>query len=355
MRFVLRRCKRRWSSRVLARSVRILAAGPAKGNGEAQVVSDMDSIAVLEDRISEVEQLIAINDRSTEAARLSAVSLENHLDELRGQLRIEKQRRMYEVVELHLAGYAARDGSLPLPLLGKLAQHLSDGLHGVARFLYSGKQSGRVPRQIVETLNLRLSAIGTGSTRLIIAGDTSPDLFGRSLIEEGLTSTFQLLQSDSPDTLMAAVAKVGTKSAMALRSVLATLADNRLNVEMLWTTPTNQEVRFHGSPTTMRDLAVSLGGFEPGGDTPVRVSGEIVTLSSRELFEMRSGTGELIRATVPGELLARIKTLHVGQDIDARLRRTTVVNRITQAEKATLTLEEVTPHHESRSEPGLPF
>jgi hypothetical protein len=291
----------------------------------------MKTIAELEEQIREVTGLLEDADARSEAdssAALAAASLRHHVDALQQQLHLEKQRRAREVIELRFRGELASFGSLPLDLLGKVSYEIARALGHVARMRYFGTE-GKITKEISRTLDLRLEGISPGSTRLFISGDTAPDLFGHSLLEETLRETFAFLQSPSTNELAESAARVGDKATRALREFLRSVGHAELALDMSWEAPDEQELLWSADAREVRQLADSLNSLIPEEPEVLAVTGEIITVSARRPFELMADDGVEYSARVPEALARDIKDYRVGQRVNVAIQVKSVRNRVT--------------------------
>jgi len=307
----------------------------------------MISIAELEHQIDLATAQLEDASPRTAASfseELSNASLEAHVTQLRELLRTKLEQRGREVLELRFRGSLADSGSLPLHILGKLAVSLSSTIGHAAQLIKSGSERKRVPREIEMEINLRLAGLAAGSTRVFIVGDTAPDLFGRSLLEETLKDTFALLNaSSSPENLIGAVANVGFRAADALRSFIAIIGKAELSLELNWESPQEEWVTWGADSSALRRLADTLSHLAPEEPQRIPIAGEVVTISAKRPFELRTEDGEEYSVKVPDVLTEDVRRLSVGQEVQATLEKQTVRNKITGQDKTTFMLVSVTP------------
>lgn len=147
---------------------------------------------------------------------------------------IERQRqREQEIIEVRLIGRTATRGTLPLDTLALVSKSLADTLHAVSKYTAAGRSQRRdILPDVKRRLDLRLARVAAGSTRLFVSGQTSPDLFGNSLLNTSLERTFDLLAADNPDAVLDQMLVVGHQSILALQRFLRGIHDCNLEVEM---------------------------------------------------------------------------------------------------------------------------
>ncbi|MFL5385505.1 MAG: hypothetical protein ACJ8GN_23530 [Longimicrobiaceae bacterium] len=281
------------------------------------------------------------------AARMTLESLMSHIDDLRAQLHRAKLNRAVEVVQIHLEGEKAYEGSLPLYLVSKLADQFSGAVHAASQKIKTGRPVQRISTAIVDLLNLRLADMAPGSSRLFITGDVAPDLLGYSLLEQSLQDTFHVFQAPSDEDLAGAVSNVGIRSARAIREFLQTIKGAELEVDIGWTGADDHRRRWSGEYETISRLARSLSHFELREATQLSVVGEVVTLSLRGRFEIQA-TDRTYAGSFPSDLLRRVATVHIGDEVVASLERTTIRNTVTKVEKTDFNLISIEPTGQTR-------
>jgi len=270
--------------------------------------------------------------------KLSINSLKAQLTELEKQLRIEKAKRDKEVIEIRLKGRTA-NGTLPLEVLAKLADGLSGTVLNASYFIQFGRKMQKSKeKQVHDIVDLRLAGISTGSTKLFITANTAPDLFGRSIAEESLKHSFNLLQSESPDDLTESASKVGKESVKKLYKFLTSISNAELEVDLNWSSPTNERYEWQGSTQNLLKVAQSLTNIQMSEPEVIEFSGELITISLRGNFEIKSDVKQTIRGTFPNNLLEEIKTLTIGSFYSGKLEKRIIINLATESEKIYYTL-----------------
>jgi len=270
--------------------------------------------------------------------KLSINSLKAQLTELEKQLRIEKAKRDKEVIEIRLKGRTA-NGTLPLEVLAKLADGLSGTVLNASYFIQFGRKMQKSKeKQVHDIVDLRLAGISTGSTKLFITANTAPDLFGRSIAEESLKHSFNLLQSESPEDLTESASKVGKESVKKLYKFLTSISNAELEVDLNWSSPTNERYEWQGSTQNLLKVAQSLTNIQMSEPEVIEFSGELITISLRGNFEIKSDVKQTIRGTFPNNLLEEIKTLTIGSFYSGKLEKRIIINLATESEKIYYTL-----------------
>lgn len=307
----------------------------------------MDNIKKLEIKIDEVNELLEARTRhlgetsNNFALSLTVTGLKEHLKELQTKLRREKESREKEVIELAVDETPEFQGTIPFHLLGELAVHFSDALFYASQHQRIGpRQKGRAPKEIINALDLRLADIAPGSTRIFISGNTAPDLFGRSLIEDALKDTFALLSSTSFDELTNSVSRIGYRSAKKLSQFLKDLSSEKLFITLTWNTPTKDTLSWAASRERIIEVIKSLAALEETAPSQVKVIGKVYTLSLRGYVEI-DAQAQIYRARVPLSVIEQLKLYRVGDVVSAILDKTTIFNKATTTERVFYTLEAI--------------
>ena len=304
----------------------------------------METIQALEQRLEEAQSLLVGLDASQDfASRMSRQSMEHHISDLQQQLRVAKEEREKEVVELRLMGRLAQEGSLPLPVLADIAGNLSKALYAASYYIRSGKEIGnRIPADIKHLLDLRLADLRSGSTRVFVTGMLSPDLFGNSLLENSLDGAFRLLNAESSDELEEAASNVGIRSARRVHNLLDALDKAGLEAVFEWVTPGNEERVWNGNAKSIRRISSSLKQLKVKDPEYFNVTGQLVTLSLKGKFEIRVPEevgAKTYQGTFPTRLLDTVKQFHIGDEVLARIEARKIVNEATGAVRVRYNLD----------------
>jgi hypothetical protein len=299
----------------------------------------MSRVETLRRQVAQVETLLSgsADAVASRARDLSVATFRQHLAELRNQLRQELLLRHKEVVEVNL-GEVDDPGTIKLNLLAGVSANLAKAVAHAARFVQRGTHRGPMPGAIINTMDLRLAWMAGGSTRLFVTGNTAPDLFGRSILEESLKETFAILTAEDPDHLAAAVGMIGATGARALVSLLRSVANAGLPLTIRWETPGEVELIFSGEPDRLHQLAQSLDVFLEMPAADITITGRIETVSLVDPFKIETDDGEVYAAVVPSNLLGAMETVNVGSRATVVLHKNVLRNSATGQEKITYTL-----------------
>lgn len=304
-----------------------------------KIQSQIDAVAEM---LLQFENLLA-KEPNDFSHKLSIDSLKSQIAELEKQLMQEKAKRDKEVIEIRLKGRTA-DGTIPLEVLAKLADGLSGTVLNASYFIQFGQKVKKIKvKEVHDIVNLRLAGISTGSTRLFITANTSPDLFGRSLAEESLKHSFNLLQSESADELTESASKIGKESVKKLYKFITTISNAELEVDLNWNSPTSQNYNWEGNKQTLLRVAQSLTNIQMNDPETIDFSGELISISLRGTFEIKLDDKRTIKGEFPNNLLEEIKTLTIGSNYAGKMEKQTIVNMATESEKIYYTL--ISIHH----------
>lgn len=270
------------------------------------------------------------------------------IDELTSQLVQEKQKREIEVIEIRLMGKAAYYGSLPMNIVGQLAEAFEDMLVQAGRFIRYGSQKKDTLQEIRNQFDVRLNRMAAGSTRLFVTVQTSPDLFGNSLSEKSLEQTFGLLTVDKPDDMVAKVATYGKAGVRGLTRFLKTLNESHLEAEVNWLSPTDADHQWKGTTQRISQLTNTFENFIANAPEEVRFQGIVYTESMRGRFEVKDQSGLIYSGSVSKEVMPSLVALQVGEECQGVLWETVRENQTTGEIKRSYELKRIAPVQASR-------
>jgi len=299
-----------------------------------KIQSQIDAVAEM---LLQLEKLLA-TEPDNFSHKLGIDSLKSQISELEKQLMFEKAKRDKEVIEIRLKGRTA-NGTIPLEVLAKLADGLSGTVLNASYFIQFGQKIKKIKaKEIHDIVDLRLAGISTGSTRLFVTANTSPDLFGRSLAEESLKHSFNLLQSESSDELTESASKIGKESVKKLYKFIATISNADMEVDLNWSSPTSENYNWDGNKQTLLRVAQSLTNIQMSEPEVIEFSGELITISLRGTFEIKTDDSKIIKGDFPNNLLDEIKTLTIGSYYVGKIEKQIIMNMATESEKVYYTL-----------------
>lgn len=254
-----------------------------------------------------------------------------------------QQQREQEIVKVRLIGKSAVRGTLPLDTLSLVTGSFSDTIQRISRYTVVGeKQTKKVEEEVSRRLDLRLASVASGSTRLFISGQTSPNLFGYSLLNTALDRTFDLLEAPAPAALLDQVPAVGHHSIVALKRYLKGLHDCGLEAEMRWDTPGETFRSWYGDKRRLVALGNMLGRVATEAPVTLSFTGTVISLSLKGVVELADDQRGHLKAHYFDALLPAIQRVHVGQQCQGTLVKQTLVHTTTNLRKASYTLGAIT-------------
>ena len=248
---------------------------------------------------------------SSRSARFFLQAKEAQVVELESELRRAKDVRRNELLELRISGARVGYGEIPLELLARISSSLETLLVATAHKVFTGEElSTKRTAEIRALLNLRMSGIGAGSTRLFFVGDLTPDMTGESVLETALKGAFGVFNAES-EQLGDAVDTVGVRAAKSCKRLLASLAS-----EGLQTNFASQIFDWSASSERAQSLKNELDALGEPNVTEESFSGEVRNLSDTGRLEIRTRDHARLRIKVPKEKYHLLQDLHLGQIVD---------------------------------------
>jgi len=225
--------------------------------------------------------------------QVSLRSWQSHLADLQQELRQAKAALQNEVVQLRLSG-RRMDGSIPLKLLSKLSYGFNRAISYAAYHLRHGRDPGRgIPDALSQELDLRLSGLAMGSTRLVFAGSVAPDMAGDCILEGALEQIFDVLEEPSEDRVRELVDSIGASATKALSDMLGALEASEISAELSWPAPNARLYKWGGTLEAVRIAHQKLSKHETREPEPVTLFGEVTDLKENGALYIRSGSTKL--------------------------------------------------------------
>lgn len=309
----------------------------------------MASIKKITDNIEHLSKMlnesfsVLDKDKDNFAIKLTIDNIKNQIEELQHELYHENLRREKEIVQLRFIGKVAKFGTFPLHLVGGLTDSFSSAIFNTSKFRQFGKKGGKKVDNIVnETINLKLEGIGKGSTIFYLSANTSPDLFGNSIIQSSLENVFTLVSSETAEQLIDNISYVGANSIKYYSDFFKELNKDNLELELKWHTPTESIKEWYGTKEKILTLYNTLNSIKLSEPEEINFIGEIVSLSAKGKFEILSYEKEKLFGSFSNELMESIKQLHIGQGCKGVMLKTTIFNAATNKEKYEYSLKDIT-------------
>ncbi len=264
------------------------------------------------------------------------------LVELRHNLAFEKQKREKEIIDIRLKGKVAKVGKLPLDLLGEFAKSISECIIESSRKYQFGNKGGtKILSTVKNTVDLRFDRLVPGSTHILITGNSSPDLFGNSMIENALVNTFELLAVENDSDLLDKSNKYGGNGIKKLNKILNLSINNNLEFDLEWSAPNTKIFRWEGSSEKIKQLSNSISKIESTVPEEIEVSGTLVMQSLKGQLEIQIEDGKFLKVQFPMSFLEKVKEYQIGDDFSSIVLKNTLKNNITKEEKVSFELKKI--------------
>lgn len=283
--------------------------------------ASLTDIPKLEEKIKTVsafctEEEQKIKDNNDFVARLSLQSWKSHLEDLQQQLRLAREEQAYEVFELRLFS-TWMEGSIPLKTFSKISAHLHSAISHASYFIrFGGSPAHRVPSSIEREIDLRLSAIGYGSTRLVMSGDLTPNLEGESLLNSSLQHIFLALNAQDVDALKGEVSAIGIRAISELSDFLGVLESSKIGAELTWPTRMNENIRWGGGLTDVRTTRKRLSPISDIEEEVVAIDGHVYELKvTGSIKVLPLGESKPVKVDYGSQQQSFIDRLHLNERV----------------------------------------
>lgn len=255
-------------------------------------------------------------------------------------LYVAKTEKAHELISLRLIGNQLT-GSIRLKSLVKIVEPLTALLEQSAwRFWDKDGKAEKLDEKFSNLMDLRLAGIASGSTELIIVGNTSPDLTGDSALEEGLKNIFKLLCA-SNDEFAEYIHEVGMPACTAMSKFMEVMEKQNIAAEFNWRGP-GKEYVWEGVPQEITRIRAILGEI---GDPVVETEtfkGVVQVLSVRNKVEIyRPDTESKVLLHYHRSLADEINELHLGDQRNFVVEKTTYPFRASKNKKDAYTLKAI--------------
>lgn len=264
------------------------------------------------------------------------------LEELHANLAFEKRLREKEVIDLRLKGKLAKLGRLPLELMGNFAKQLSDAVTEAGRHYQFGNKTGsKYNLQIKNTIKLEFERLVPGSTRILITGETNPDLFGNSILENALINTFYVLSSDQ-ERVLEASERIGGNGIKKIGDILTTADKNELEFDLEWKAPNDQHHRWVANKESIQALNNSISKIQIDAPLTIEFNATIIMQSLKGQMEVEDSEDKKhLKLFFPLNMIEKVKQFQIGDTCNFRVSQKTIKNSITGDEKNTYELLEL--------------
>lgn len=268
---------------------------------------------------------------SSFAHSLASQSISSHIDDLSQQLALQDNRPILELVEFRLKAIRFHDGSVPLRLVAKAADEIRQMLgYAALRLSRGGLDRKRVPNELYDELDLRLSAVLPGSSRLLITTAAHRDLFDDGLAKNSLDRVFRVLESGGEGAeFLEAITDLGPSSARRMRQFLHLVRGASAELELSWRYSGETVRRWDGTDIALSAVTHALDVTELNSREELILEGVIELLSKRERIHLLMDSQKTVRILFPKRLLPRVSELHLDQHICLRCSVTETSNPFT--------------------------
>ena len=249
------------------------------------------------------------------ASQLTKSSLQSHLTDLINQKVEIMKIHEKEIVEIRLKGEVVNNGTVPLKLLSDITSHLALALQYAASKINYGFDKKRVPQAIKDLLNLRFLDLQLGSSRIFIEGNNSPDLFGNSLLESALQSTFKLLSKDTFEDVIEETDNLGIKSIKNLHNLFVDILKKNIDIELNWKSIDSQYYKWDADQHKLEAWKKIIEKIQSRKMPDIEVFGFISLMSSTGRIEILTEDNQKYKVTYPYTLHAKIREFHLDQKI----------------------------------------
>lgn len=279
----------------------------------------MRSISEIEKELDLIRQ---IDDRNQEALEISsqprvervfAISSAKRRRILEQELSEAKSERAHELFGLKLHTPQFSPGTIPLRVLAKLAPILNDAIEQTAwREWDVNGDSKSIDEGFRRLINLRLAGIQSGSTELLLLGNTSPDLTGESALEAALGNLFDVLSANNDD-FPDVVNGIGANATKSVMKLMKTFESENMGVEFFWRSPSGY-CHWDGRPDSITRIRALLEEFGEPDTSTIEVTGVISSLTRRRV-QIENKDGEKLSARYHRSLNEKVNSLHLNQQV----------------------------------------
>lgn len=267
-------------------------------------------------------------------------STKKRKQDLEKQLFLLKSERAHELLSLRLIGNQMA-GSIKLRSLTKIVEPLNALLEQCAwKFWDKEGRADRIEETFSNLLDLRLAGIESGSTKLLILGNTSPDLTGDSALEEGLKNIFNVLAS-SNDEFSDSVHAIGIHACRSLSRLMDVMEKQNLAAEFSWGGP-DRDYTWEGRPAEIVRIKSILDEIDEPHTETQTITGLIQMLSIRNRIEIYCPELEKkISLGYHRSLSKDVESLHLGDKKIFVIEKTTYSFKASSNKRDVYTLKSI--------------
>lgn len=234
-------------------------------------------------------------------------------------------------LEWKLVGQRLKNGEIPLSLLAKLAEPLNKLLLRAAYFARNKMepQHGGVGDDLANELDLRLTGLAPGSTRLFVSGNVAPDTTGASAFGDAVDHLLDaLLAAKDFRSFYERIADLGESAASSLRDTLKALEQEEASVQVIWRTAAGSRT-WQGQYDEVVRLRTLLDGVSEPTFRQVELTGTVELLAANGRLRLVDDLGQ--RKTIrfnPKTQEAQVIKLHLAERVTLSVTERAVVDPI---------------------------
>ena len=264
------------------------------------------------------------------STQLMSNSLASHIDDLRQQISALENQPSIEFGELRLRSQQLNAGSIPLGMLANISNELRLMLgHAALRLTQGGLSKKRVPSELYADLDLRLTSVLQGSTRLLITTASERDMFGDGISKNALERVFAVLNSQGVgENFLQSVTDLGPTSAKHLRDLLHLMRTHQTELDFSWSYRGERVKEWQGLTKNIEAVETALDLTKLSSSNEVSLEGVVELLSKRERIQLACD-GRSIRILFPKRMLQSVSELHLNQKVKLRCSVTETANPLT--------------------------
>lgn len=241
--------------------------------------------------------------------KLAAKNQQQAADAAKQELKLAYAEEAGELLDLRFIGPKA-DGSIAVESFIKILTPLTQAWKAAAYRLRHGTTTGKIGPEISDSLNLKLAGIAYGSTRILVTGNTAPDLSGESLLHSTLTQTFNLLSAKN-DYFYDAVDAIGSRAAQHFGEAMKAIDSAGLAAEFTWDSPKGR-VTWHGSTDEVIRIRSLLDTIKEPERYEEDITGLVSGITDTGRLEIRTVDGR-VHIRFPLELTSRVQELSIAK------------------------------------------
>lgn len=221
-----------------------------------------------------------------------------------------------ELIDFRFLGPRAENGSMPLGQFLDVMTPINHGLNKAAYRLRHGKEAHRVGVEIKDTLNLKMSGVGYGSTRIFVTGDNRTDLTGNQLLGQTLTQTFGLLNAGN-ENFYDYVDAIGSAAAKKFGEALHNTKKHGLSAEFTWKRDRNP-LSWQGRSAEIERVLELIETTNDPEQYEQDLDGVVATIADTGVIYIRQG-GAKVKIRYPMKLIKEAEQLNMNQNVVLRV------------------------------------